>query len=202
MSVIKKLAGQTAIYGLSTIVGRFLNFLLVPIYTRFFSQSDYGIVTELYSYTVFLMILLTYGMETGFFRFSQEENDKPHVYTTILSSLLSSSLMFIGLVYIFLEPISGGLGYAGNEKFIFWMALIIGIDAFTTVPFAKLRHENKAVRFATIKLINIGLNIGLNVLFIIVLPAMAIHSEFAWITEYFQEPNIASIFISNLIAST
>ena len=202
MSVIKKLAGQTAIYGLSTIVGRFLNFLLVPIYTRFFSQSDYGIVTELYSYTVFLMILLTYGMETGFFRFSQEENDKPHVYTTILSSLLSSSLMFIGLVYIFLEPISSGLGYAGNEKFIFWMALIIGIDAFTTVPFAKLRHENKAVRFATIKLINIGLNIGLNVLFIIVLPAMAIHSEFAWITEYFKEPNIASIFISNLIAST
>ncbi|HPH16934.1 MAG TPA: oligosaccharide flippase family protein, partial [Bacteroidales bacterium] len=100
MSILKKLAGQTAVYGLSTIVGRFLNFLLVPLYTRFFDQSEYGVVTELYSYTVFLMIFLTYGLETGFFRFSQNNEDKPNVYTTIMSSLFTSSSIFIALIFI------------------------------------------------------------------------------------------------------
>lgn len=201
MSVIKKLVGQTAVYGLSTILGRFLNFLLVPLYTRFFTQSDYGIVTELYSYTVFLMIFLTYGMETGFFRFSQEQKDAPKVYTTTLSSLFSSSLIFIALIVIFLQPITSFLGYHGKENFILWMGLIIAIDAFLTIPFAKLRHQNKATKFAVIKLINIGINIGLNVLFIIVFPRMAQTSDVAWLTTYFSEPHIASIFISNLIAS-
>ncbi len=201
MNVIKKLAGQTAIYGLSTIIGRFLNFLLVPLYTRFFSQAEYGIVTELYSYTVFLMILLTYGMETGFFRFSQDKKDSPHVYTTILSSLFTSSTLFIILVYIFLSPISQGLGYVGYEKYIFYMALIIGIDAFTTIPFAKLRHNNKAIRFATIKLITIAVNIGLNILFIVILPKIAKTTESQWIIKHFQEADIGYIFVSNLIAS-
>jgi O-antigen/teichoic acid export membrane protein len=201
MSLIKKLVGQTAVYGLSTIVGRFLNFLLVPLYTRYFIQSDYGVVTELYSYTVFLMILLTYGLETGFFRFSQEQKDKPNVYTTIMSSLFTSSFLFIALVLIFLKPISSGLGYSGNEKYILWMAIIIGIDAFTSVPFAKLRFENKALRFAVIKFVNIGVNIGLNVLLIMVFPYIAKHYHVAFITKYFSEPKVAFIFLSNLIAS-
>ncbi|MBQ4215910.1 MAG: oligosaccharide flippase family protein, partial [Bacteroidales bacterium] len=111
MGIISKLVGQTAIYGLSTIIGRFLNFMLVPLYTRCFSQSEYGVVTELYSYTVFLMIFLTYGMETGFFRFVQNKDDQPKVFSTIMTSLFSSSAIFVGLVYLFLSPISSVLGY-------------------------------------------------------------------------------------------
>ncbi|MFW5851981.1 MAG: lipopolysaccharide biosynthesis protein [Bacteroidota bacterium] len=201
MSILKKLAGETAIYGMSTIIGRFLNFLLVPIYTRFFTQSDYGIVTELYSYTVFLMIFLTYGMETGFFRFSQNQEDKPNVYTTIIGSLASSSLFFIALVAVFLGPISEGLGYYSQQEYIMWMAIVIGVDAFSTIPFAKLRSQNKALKFATIKLINIGINIGLNVLLIIVFPYLFRTYEYSWIPEFARQPDIAFIFISNLIAS-
>ena len=201
LSVVKKLIGQTAVYGLSTIVGRFMNFLLVPLYTRFFCQSDYGIVTELYSYTVFFMIFLTYGMETGFFRFSQDQQDKPNVYTTVLTSLLGSTGIFIALVAIFLHPISASIGYGGNERYIFWMAIIIAIDVITTVPFAKLRLENKAIKFAVIKFVNIGLNIGFNVLFLMILPYLAKHQKLMFISQHFATPKVSYIFISNLIAS-
>lgn len=201
MGLIKKLVGQTAIYGMSTIIGRFLNFLLVPLYTRCFSQAEYGVVTELYSYTVFLMIFLTYGMETGFFRFVQNKDDQPKVFSTIMSSLFSSSFIFIALVLIFLSPISSALGYKNNQDFIMIMAIIIGIDAFCSVPFAKLRHENRPIKFAIIKLTNIGLNIGLNLIFILLLPFLAKDSSNTWLVEHFKEPSVASIFISNLIAS-
>jgi len=200
MSILKKLAGQTAVYGLSTIVGRFLNFLLVPIYTNVFNPGEYGVITELYSYIVFLMIFLTYGMETGFFRFQQEKNNK-NVYTTIISSLFTSSSIFIGLVFLFVKPISSGLGYEGFEDYILWMAIIIGVDAFTSVPFAKLRNENKAMRFAVIKLTNIAVNIGLNLTLIILLPALAKSHDIAWIDNNFAEPKVSYIFISNLVAS-
>ncbi len=201
MGLISKLVGQTAIYGLSTIIGRFLNFMLVPLYTRCFSQSEYGVVTELYSYTVFLMIFLTYGMETGFFRFMQNKDDAPKVFSTITTSLFSSSAIFIGLVFLLLAPISSVLGYSDHQDFVMIMAIIIGIDAFTSVPFAKLRHENKALKFACIKLTNIGINIGLNILFIIILPTMAKTSSNQWIIEHFSTPQVVYIFISNLAAS-
>ncbi len=201
MGLIQKLVGQTAIYGMTTIVGRFLNFLLVPLYTRYFNQAEYGVVTELYSYTVFLMILLTYGLETGFFRFSQNADDKPKVFSTILTSLGASSTLFMLLMVVFLTPVSGAIGYAGNENFILMMAIIIAIDAFTSVPFAKLRLENKAFTFAFIKFANIGVNIGLNILLIVVLPQIAKSGNNAWLMEHFGEPKIAYIFISNVAAS-
>ncbi|MBP5583551.1 MAG: oligosaccharide flippase family protein, partial [Bacteroidales bacterium] len=189
MGIISKLVGQTAIYGLSTIIGRFLNFMLVPLYTRCFSQSEYGVVTELYSYTVFLMIFLTYGMETGFFRFVQNKEDQPKVFSTIMTSLFSSSAIFVGLVYLVLSPISSVLGYETHQNFILIMAIIIGIDAFTSVPFAKLRHENKALKFAAIKLTNIGINIGLNLLLIIVFPQIAKSSSNEWFVAHFEQPD-------------
>lgn len=201
MGLIQKLVGQTAIYGMTTIVGRFLNFLLVPLYTRYFNQAEYGVVTELYSYTVFLMILLTYGLETGFFRFSQNVDDKPKIFSTILTSLGTSSTLFLLLVLLFLTPISTLIGYGGNENYILMMAVIIAIDAFTSVPFAKLRLENRAFTFAFIKFMNIGVNIGLNILLIIVLPQIAKSGNNAWITQHFSEPKIAYIFISNVAAS-
>lgn len=201
MGLISKLVGQTAIYGLSTIVGRFLNFMLVPLYTRCFSQSEYGVVTELYSYTVFLMIFLTYGMETGFFRFVQNKEDQPKVFSTIMTSLFSSSAIFVGLVFLLLGPISNVLGYSNQQDFIMIMAIIIGIDAFTSVPFAKLRHENKALKFAAIKLTNIAINIGLNLLLIIVFPQIAKASSNEWFVAHFATPNVLWIFVSNLAAS-
>ncbi|MDR2963910.1 MAG: oligosaccharide flippase family protein [Bacteroidales bacterium] len=201
MGLIQKLVGQTAIYGMTTIVGRFLNFLLVPLYTRYFNQAEYGVVTELYSYTVFLMILLTYGLETGFFRFSQNADDKPSVFSTILTSLGTSSTLFLLLVAVLLTPISGAIGYAGHENYILMMAVIIAIDAFTSVPFAKLRLEDRAFTFAAVKFANIGVNIGLNILLIVVLPHIARSGNNAWLLAHFGEPKIAYIFISNVAAS-
>ena len=186
---------------MSTIVGRFLNFLLVPLYTRFLSQSGYGIVTELYSYTVFLMILLTYGLETGFFRFSQNKEDKENIYTTILTSLAFSTGLFVLIVMLFLGNISSAIGYQGSEQFILWMAIIIGIDVVTTIPFAKLRLENKPLRFAFIKFVNIGLNIGFNVLFLIIFPLFSMKYHIPFFVKHFSKPDVSFIFISNLIAS-
>ena len=166
-SPLKKLAGQTAVYGLSSILGRLLNYLLVPLYTRLFAPEIYGIVTELYAYVTFLLILLTYGMETGFFRFAQDKNIFDKVYSSILVSLSVTSTLFIAFLIIFLNPIANVLDYQANPEYILWMGLIVALDAFISIPFAKLRLQNKAWKFATLKLINIGINIGLNLYFLL-----------------------------------
>ena len=170
MNPLKKLASQTAIYGLSSVVGRLLNYLLVPLYTRYFLPEEYGVVTELYAYVAFLVIILTYGIETAFFRFSQKEKNNRIVYSTSLISLLFSSLLFIILMFLFSENISSSIGYPNNQEYIKWFALIIGLDAISSISFAKLRALNKATRFALIRLVNIFVNIGLNLFFIIYCP--------------------------------
>ena len=152
MNPLKKLASQTAIYGLSSVVGRLLNYLLVPLYTRYFLPEEYGVVTELYAYVAFLVIILTYGIETAFFRFSQKEKNNRIVYSTSLISLLFSSLLFIILMFVFSENISSIIGYPNNQEYIKWFALIIGLDAISSISFAKLRALNKATRFALIRL--------------------------------------------------
>ena len=161
MNPLKKLASQTAIYGLSSVVGRLLNYLLVPLYTRYFLPEEYGVVTELYAYVAFLVIILTYGIETAFFRFSQKEKNNRIVYSTSLISLLFSSLLFIILMFVFSENISSSIGYPNNQEYVKWFALIIGLDAISSISFAKLRALNKATRFALIRLVNIFINIGL-----------------------------------------
>ena len=162
MNPLKKLAGQTAIYGLSSVVGRLLNYLLVPLYTRYFLPEEYGVVTELYAYVAFLVIILTYGLETAFFRFSQTEKNNRVVYSTSLISLLFTSLLFIVLMFTFSESISSSIGYPNNQEYVKWFAIIIGLDAISSISFAKLRALNKATRFALIRLVNIFVNIGLN----------------------------------------
>ncbi len=184
MNPLKKLLSQTAIYGLSSVIGRLLNYLLVPLYTRYFLPAEYGVVTELYAYVAFLVIVLTYGLETAFFRFSKKENDVKVVYSTALISLLVSSLIFVVLMFAGSTSIASWMGYAGHTEYIEWFAIIIALDAVSSISFARLREQNKAVRFALIRLINIFVNIGLNLYFIV-------HKEFG--IEY--------IFISNLIAS-
>ena len=204
MNPLKKLASQTAIYGLSSVVGRLLNYLLVPLYTRYFLPEEYGVVTELYAYVAFLVIILTYGIETAFFRFSQKEKNNRIVYSTSLISLLFSSLLFIILMFVFSENISSSIGYPNNQEYIKWFALIIGLDAISSISFAKLRALNKATRFALIRLVNIFVNIGLNLFFIIYCP-YAIENNLQSLnfvnSVYSPSVGVGYIFIANLLAS-
>ena len=205
MNPLKKLVGQTAIYGLPTIVGRLLNYFLVFLYTRVFSTGEYGVVTELYAYVAFLMVILTYGMETAFFRFSKKENVE-NVYNTSIISLLFSSLIFIAFTWLFSSSISSALGYANHTEYIVWFAWVLGLDALSAIPFAKLRELNKARRFALLKILNIAAQIGLNLFFLILCPWLAKNSGDGFVNNIlhlFYNPSVGVgyIFISNLIAS-
>ncbi|MFQ3579647.1 MAG: oligosaccharide flippase family protein [Bacteroidales bacterium] len=200
MGYLKKLLGQTVVYGLSSIVGRFLNYLFVPFYTRIFLPQEYGIVTELYAYAVLLQILLTYGMETGYFRLINKEENKSGIFSTIFSSLTFTSAVFLVLVYTFLPSLGVLLDYVGKEVYIMWLCLIVATDALTAIPYAKLRNENKALKFAALKLSSIGLNIVFNVIFLILFPYL--HS-LGWKTfDYFiVDDMVRYVFISNLLSN-
>ncbi len=206
MNPLKKLLGQTAIYGLSSIIGRLLNYFLVPLYTRVFSTSEYGVVTEMYAYVAFFIVLLTYGMETALFKFSKQyENDKQKVYSTALISLLISSSVFIAFCSIFSDSLSGWMGYGDHSEYIVWFAFIIGLDAITALPFAKLREENQAERFALIKVFGILINIALNLFFIVYCPYV-LEKDSGQMKElieklYNPEVGVGYIFIANLVAS-
>ena len=175
MASLKSLAKDTAIYGLSSIVGRFLNYLLVPLYTAKLSAASggYGVITNVYAYTALLMVILTYGMETTFFRFANKENENPQtVYTTTLVSVGLTSLLFIALVLLFIRPISSFMGYADHPSYIWVMAITVAIDAFQCIPFAYLRYKKRPIKFAMLKLLNIFMAIILNITFFAVLPAI------------------------------
>ena len=206
MNPLKRLAGQTAVYGLSSIIGRLLNYLLVPLYTRVLITSEYGVVTEMYAYVSILWVMLTYGMETTFFRFSESEKDKSTVYGTAFTSLVISSVIFAVLVLFNAQAIANWLGYPGHRNYVVWFGLILAFDAVAAIPFARLRQQNRPVRFAVIKLINIGLNIGLNLFFILFCPWVLNTFPESFVSElirHFFNPGmlVGYIFISNLIAS-
>ena len=206
MNPLKQFAGQTAIYGIPTIVGRFLNYLLVPMYTRVFLTAEYGVVSELYAYVSFLFVLLTYGMETAFFRFAQEKQHRASVYSTALLSLLSTSAVFMFFAIIFSGSIADWLDYSNHREYIIWFALILVFDAISSIPYANLRQENKALRFALIKTINIFINIGLNLFFILLCPYLLHHSQHELLLNairFIYDPavGVGYIFISNLVAS-
>ena len=175
MANLKSLVKDTAIYGLSSIVGRFLNYLLVPLYTAKIAASSggYGVITNLYAYTALFMVILTYGMETTFFRYVNKENEDPDkVYSTILTSVAFTSAMFVMLVLLFLNPISLSMGYEEHPSYIWVMAATVAIDAFQCIPFAYLRHKKKAVKFAALKLLFIVMNIFFNLMFFLFLPSL------------------------------
>ena len=168
---MKSLAKDTAIYGLSSIIGKFLNYLLVPLYTYVLARTDdYGIVTNLYAWTALLLVILTYGMETGFFRFANREDyDAKSVYKTAFLTLLSTSTLFALFVVVFQQPIADGMGYSGHESFITMMAITVALDAFACIPFAYLRYQKRPILFAALKLLFVVLNIGFNLLFLVIL---------------------------------
>ncbi len=203
MNPLKKLASQTAIYGLSSIVGRFLNYLMVPLYTYAFSKAEYGVVSEFYAYTGFLGTLLVFGFETGFFRFSQDEENKAKVYSTALNFVLVANLVFILLIAVFVSPVSEALRYPTHHEYFYWFALILVFDSVATIPFARLRSENKAWHFAGIKFLEIGLTILLNLFFFVVCKrAFEADANSLFGKMYNPEIGVGYIFIANLIASS
>ena len=203
VGALKKLAGETAIYGMSSIVGRFINWWLVPYYSRIFLPEEYGVVTNLYSYIAFLLVILTFGMETGFFRFANKSNGQnDQIYSTSAISLFGSSLLFVALAFIFSGNMAGFLDYPNSEDYIKWLAVIVALDAATSIPFANLRLEGKAVRFATLKLVNIFFNIFFNVFFLSVCPYILKSNPESFIQYiYHPEFGVGYVFISNLLAS-
>lgn len=203
MAGVKSLAKDTAIYGVSSIVGRFLNWCLVPLYTALFPQAEYGVVTFVYGIVAMAMVILTYGMETGFFRFANHDryDDPMEVYSTSLVSLASTSSAFFLLVLLFLEPVTRAMECAGHESYVWMMALAVAVDAFSAIPFSYLRFRKRPVRFAVLKLVNIGSNIGLNIFFLIVCPWLQKVAPGVVDWFYVADYGIGYIFLSNLLSS-
>ncbi len=202
MNEVRTLARQTFIYGFGTIVPRFLNYgILTFLYTRLFDKGQYGVVTELYGWMVFLLIILTYGMETGFFRFAQKEDDYERVYSTAMVSLLISSLLFLVLVNIFIGPVSVALKYEDNPGYIRLFAAIVATDAFTAIPFAKLRMEKKAFLFSTIKILNVIITI-VAVLVLLVFAPRAYENGNRFLGGFYDpDYGVGYVFVANLIGS-
>lgn len=202
MANLKSLVKDTAIYGLSSIVARFINYLLVPIQTARFAASggEYGVITNVYAYVSILIILLTFGMETTFFRFMNREGEQPErIYSTTLRMLATTSLLSIVLVLLLLDPIASAVGYADHPEYVAVMYVTVAIDAFMAVPFAYLRYQHKPVKFAALKIINILLNITLNLLYLIILPALKLN-PFSIYDEQFTL-DVAFVFYINLMCT-
>ena len=195
------LAKDTAIYGLSSIIGKFLNWLLVPLYTYVLKQqADYGIVTNLYAWTALLLVILTYGMETGFFRFAnRDDKSASQVYTTILTCVGFTSTLFAVLCCIFSQSIANLLGYAEHREFISLLAIVVSMDAFASIPFAYLRYKQRPIRFAALKLLFVVLNIILNLFFLVLCPKIQDWSIIsAW---YNPDYGVGYVFVANIIAT-
>ena len=204
MNPLKQLAGQTAIYGLSSVLARILNFLLVPFYTRIFvDTAEYGIINELYAYVAFFIIILTYGMETAFFRFTAKYNDSQLVYSTSLYSLISTSAFFALVIFFVYPQVALRIGYADRENFILLLGLVLSLDAAAAIPFARLRFRNQALRFALIKLFNISVNIFFNLFFLVFLPWLHKNENLAFVVDLLYDPGfrVGYVFVSNLLAS-
>ena len=202
MKDVKKFAGQTIIYGFGTIVPRFLNYgILTFFYTRVFPKEEYGVVTELYAWMVLFQVILTYGMETGFFRFAQKKEEYERVYSTALLSLFFTSAGFLIVTNLFIGTFSALLDYRNNQDYIRMFSAILAIDAFCAIPFARLRNENRPVVFSTIKIANVIITI-VAVLFLLKW-APAVYSKTGGLFHKLYNPDygVGYVFVANLIGS-
>lgn len=188
MANLKGLMKDTAIYGLSSIVGRFLNYLLVPLYTHYMPKAsgDYGVSTNVYAYVALILVLLTFGMETTLFRFANDDRLTPEigrkhsdtVFSTVMAVVGTLTAVFLLLVFGFIEPISDALGYAEHPEYLQMMAAVVAMDALQAIPFSYLRYQKRAIRFASLKLLFIALNIALNVFYFVVLGKTSVYYVF------------------------
>jgi len=202
LSVLKKLAGETVIYGVPSIIGRFLNWWLTPLYAWIFLPDEFGILSNVLAYVAFLQVVLTYGMETSYFRFAGRSEHPEKVFSTTMISLGVTSLLFIVVVFGFSQNISGWIGYEGHRNYIIWMGITVALDALSAIPFAKLRLESRPVRFAVLKTVNIALSIALNLFWILLCPKI-LRSNPHSIIRFIYNPHIGIgyAFLSYLVAS-
>lgn len=204
MSALKKLAGQTAIYGLPSMLGRFLNYLLVPLHTGKFLPADYGVVSDMYAIVAFMAVILPFGLETAYFRYANIEGNNPtKVLKTSLSMVFFSSATFLCVILFFTDAVADIMKYPNHPEYIVWMGLALVFDALSAIPMASLRKNEKAVRFAVINGVNIFINIGLNVFFIYFCYNWQEAGVSNWFTENLFDPTIGIgyIFIANMVAS-
>lgn len=208
MSSIKGLAGDTMWYGLSSIIGRMISYLLVPLYTSVFLPGEYGIVTELYAYVAFLYPLFTYGMETAYFRYANKKpEEEPSLFNMMCTMMIITSLIMAGLLFSYGSEIATHLGYEGKEEVFYWLAAVLGVDAIVVLPFARLRFWKRPKKFATIRFFNITFAVVLNLFFLVVClkiyegewladwqPFFAQHYDFDFKAKY--------VFLANLISNS
>lgn len=203
MAEMKRLAKDTAVYGISSILGRFLNWCLMPFYTfTLVDTGEYGMVAKVYAWTALLLVILTYGLETGFFRFANKQERKPEqVYSTLMYSLLSTSILFMVCISVFIQPAARGLNVADHPEFVWMMALTVSIDAFSTLPFAWLRFRKRPLHFAGLRLFMIGVNIFFNIFFLWLCPL--IHASAPQWISWFYDPtySVGYVFVSNVFSS-
>ena len=198
---MKILAKETAIYGVSSIVGKFLNWLLVPLYTYVLQQqSDYGIVTNLYAWTALLLVILTYGMETGFFRFANKDGENAQtVYSTSLIALFTTSLLFAVACVVWQTPIASALGYPTHSEFIALLGIVVAMDAFASIPFAYLRYKKRPLHFAVLKLLFVFLNILFNLFFLVLCPKI---QDWSIISSWYNpDYGVGYVFVANILAT-
>lgn len=202
MANLKSLVKDTAIYGISSIAGRFINYLLVPIQTAAWAASggQYGVVTNVYAYTALLLVILTYGMETTFFRFANKAEEDPQtVYSTTLLAVGCTSLLFSIGVLLFIDPISSVMGYADHPEWVAVMFVCVAIDAFKCVPFAFLRYKKRPVKFATIQVANVLLNVVLNIVYLYLLPKLRVNPFGLYDDRFTLE--VGMVFYINLVCT-
>lgn len=198
---LRKLFSDSIIYGLSSIVGRFLNYLLFPIYTYHISAASggYGVVTEVYAYTALLLVILTFGMETTYFYFSNRDGiDKRRVFSTVLASVGTVSAIFILLVMLFIGPVSAFMGYSDHPEYIRAMACVVALDAFQSILYARLRQEGRPWKFFTLKMTFIILSMALNLFVFLVAPHL---THLSWMAWYDEAENVKYIFYINLVCT-
>ncbi|MDR2130370.1 MAG: oligosaccharide flippase family protein [Odoribacteraceae bacterium] len=201
---LKALAGQTAIYGISSIVARMLNYLLTPYLTRVLTETQYGVVTAMYALIPFAMVVLTMGLETGYFRFAgmaRTGEERRAVFSSAWGAVIVAAALFAGVAGIFTPSIAPFLGYGENPSFVWMVGAIIGLDAASSIPFCRLREEGRAGRFVVLKIVSVGINAALCLFFYSVLPALA--AAHGGIFARAWEPSFTPgyVFVANLAAS-
>lgn len=206
MSILKKLAGDTAIYGISSILGRLINYLLVPIYTRLFLEAEYGVISDLYAWTALVMVFYVFRMETAFFRFNSRQDTKENAYPTALMSVGIGAIFLSGLMILFADSIAIWLQYPDKSIYIRAFAIILGLDAISEIPYAKLRADARPIKFATVRIINILVNVLANLFFLVALPWVLAHYQTGTLHNWanaLYNPNIGIgyVFLSNVLAS-
>ncbi|RMG85509.1 MAG: polysaccharide biosynthesis protein [Bacteroidetes bacterium] len=202
MSLLKKLAGETAIYGVSSILSRLLNYvILVPFFTRIFLNGEYGIVSEIFTYAGILTILFTYRMETAFFRFGNRKDQQEKAFSTATLSLLCSTILFSGVLLFFVDELTRWFHFDGHPEYVMLTIGIIAFDALTAIPFARLRLQNRPIRFAILKTANILINILSIFFFLKICPEMIERGHENWRIFFDPDNKIQYVFIANLIAS-